>query len=139
MPKAPKPPDRETLLGKIAKYESKLAQAPKDGTTAEASIDHASLQIAYWRTRQVVASLDIREATAAIKALQETKSDTDSAVALLRLAILEARKCTEMAAEWERRKSDSAKLIIGRELRALEERFERDQAKDSGFTKIETD
>lgn len=125
------PPDRERIRSRIARIEQKLAKPPRDGTSTEASIEHAAAQITYWTLRQMLASADIRAA-------QEI-DDSDLKVSLLRLHYLESRKCTEMAAEWERRKADSGKLMIGRELKRLEQKLEETMRAGSGMRGIETD
>ena len=118
-----KPPDRTTLIGRIAGIETKLSKSPRDGSTAEASIDHAALQISYWRLRQILASLDTQDPDFEIR----------------KAAFVESRKCSEQAAEWERRKSDSAKLLIARKLEELAKRIDEQANAGATMRDIETD
>lgn len=121
---------KERLRERIASVELRLVSPKrlKAAAGVEGSIDHAVLQIEYWTLRQALASAEARDVPV-----------TDENYDLARHRYLvEARKCTEMAAEWERRKGDATAKLILRKLEDIERKMSARSGRQDQLGDIET-
>jgi len=109
MARAPKIIDRDTQLATIIDLEGKIGRLTRS-ETVENAVKHASFQIAYWRARQILASMDTHLGGDDPSADQEDR---------MRIAYVESRKCTESAEMWQRTLNASRKLLVARELEEL--------------------
>lgn len=112
----------EKLEKKIETLERKLLRVPSSLGSVEKSIALAENQVAYWVARQTLHSM---------KAADPDESDHKG-------HFVEARKCTEMAAEWERRKTAAHDKIILRKLEDIERRLDIKKKQKDRTSRIET-
>lgn len=121
-----KPPTRDELIKRIRSLEAKLSHVHDDRQTTDSSVRHAADQVAFWRCRQALASMERWDA----EPDQRTRLD------------VEARKCTEMAVEWERRKAEATKVIemerTAERLASIERKIDEQRSSAGAFKDIAT-
>jgi hypothetical protein len=96
-PSKPKP--REHLEKQIRSLAAKLAHVHDDRDSTAHSLQHASDQVSYWRCCQALAIEDLW-------AEDKGQPDWDRR----KMAKLDARQCSDQAAEWEKRKGEILKV-----------------------------